>query len=95
MNHLDESSSTGINGEAAWAGDTGESVVVLTLAGELQEDPALLLFPSRVSEDTHTPGSDSCATSEESMLVMPGKISLADIQFPFHIFFSMVQEHLV
>lgn len=73
VNHLDESSSTGINGEAAWAGDTGESVVVLTFAGELQEDPALLLFPSRVSEDTHTPGSDSCATSEESMLVMPWK----------------------
>lgn len=73
MNHLDESSSTGINGEAAWAGDTGESVVVLTFAGELQEDPALLLFPSRVSDDTHTPGSDSWATSEESMLVMPWK----------------------
>lgn len=48
-------------------------MVVLTFAGELQEDPALLLFPSRVSEDTHTPGSDSCATSEESMLVMPWK----------------------
>lgn len=73
MNYLDESSSTGIKGEAAWAGDTGESVVVLTFAGELQEDPALLLFPSRLSEAMHTPGSDSCATSEDSMLVMPWK----------------------
>lgn len=70
---MDESSSTGIKGEVAWTGDTGEPVVVLTLAGELQDDPALLLFPSRVSEDPQTPGSDSCATSGDSMLVMPWK----------------------
>lgn len=51
VNHLVESTSTRINGEPESEGDTGEFVTVLILASELQEDPALPLFPSRASED--------------------------------------------
>lgn len=43
--------STGKNGDLESDSDTGESVLVPASAGELQEEPALLLLSSRACED--------------------------------------------
>lgn len=51
----------------------GDSVTVLPLAKESEEELTLLVLPSRISEDKHELRSVRCVTSGESMFVVPWK----------------------
>lgn len=71
LSHLGERSSIKMNEEHEFEHVTGDSVVMLPLVSESEEEPTLLLLPSRISEDRHELRSVRCVTSGESMLVVP------------------------